>query len=125
MVLRAFSAAGSMCIVSYNALMPKPLATNNRFAACWGLVFAGFHLMNLGLLLHEQHSGISLSDEEEDIYEHGFQRFGVTPRQFRKLLNAGARFVDYGPGETITDAGKPVTTILYVTHGSCISETEG
>jgi len=78
--------------------------------------------VNLGILLREQHSGISLSEEEEDIYEHGFQRFGVTPRQFQKLLSAGARFVDYAPGETLAEFGKPVDRVFYVTHGTCLGE---
>jgi len=122
LALRALAGMGALCVVSFNALMPKPLKTHQQTAAGWGMMFAALHFVNLGILLREQHSGISLSDEEEDIYEHGFQRFGVTPRQFQKLLAAGARFVDYGPGETLAELGKPVDKVLYVTHGSCLGE---
>jgi len=120
--LRALAGMGSLCVVSFNILMPKPLKTHQRIAAGWGLMFAGLHFVNLGILLYEQQSGISLSEEEEDIYEHGFQKFGVTPRQFQKLIKAGARYVDCGPNETIAELGKPVDKIFYVTHGTCSGE---
>ena len=44
-------------------------------------------------LLHEQNHGLHLTDEEEDIYEHGFQSHGVTPRQFAKLLKASLFYI--------------------------------
>lgn len=120
--LRVLAGFGSLSVVSFNVLMPKPLKAHQKTAAIWGMMFAALHFVNLGLLLREQHTGVSLSEEEEDIYEHGFQRFGVTPRQFQRLLSAGARFVDYGPGEIISELGKPVDRVHYVIHGTCSGE---
>jgi hypothetical protein len=73
---------------SFNFLMPKPLKTHQKTAAVWGVAFAALHFTNLALLLRERNHGLHLTDEEEEIYEHGFQSHGVTPRQFTKLLKA-------------------------------------
>jgi len=122
-MLRLLAGSSSSAVAAFNLLMPKPLKTHQKTAASWGMAFALLHFVNLGLLLRES-QGISFNEEEEDIYEHGFQKFGVTPRQFRTLLNAGAKFVDFAPGQVLAQAGKPVDRVFYVIHGSCVSERE-
>ncbi|CAK9042811.1 unnamed protein product [Durusdinium trenchii] len=109
-------------VASFNFCMQKPLKTHQKTAGCWGMAFAILHFANLALLLHEQNHGLHLTDEEEDIYEHGFQSHGVTPRQFAKLLKAGAKFQNYAPGERIVAAGDAVQRVLYVTEGTCVAE---
>jgi len=122
MLLRLLAGLSSTAVFCFNAFMPKPLKTHQQTAAGWGFAFAILHFVNFGLLLREQHHGVQLSDEEEDIYEHGFQLHGVTPRQFVKLLHAGAKFVDYKPGQHIAEMDKPVDKVSYVVHGSCNAE---
>eukprot|EP00933_Yihiella_yeosuensis_P057779 TRINITY_DN5783_c0_g2_i1.p1 TRINITY_DN5783_c0_g2~~TRINITY_DN5783_c0_g2_i1.p1 ORF type:complete len:465 (-),score=86.39 TRINITY_DN5783_c0_g2_i1:355-1749(-) len=122
MILRAFAMSSSIMVVVFNTTMPKPLKTHQKTAAGWGMAFAILHFANLIWLLHERGHGIHFTDEEEDIYEHGFQRHGVTPRQFKALLNAGARFQDYAPGEKITEMGKPVDRVIYIAQGTCVAE---
>jgi len=73
-------------------------------------------------LMYEQSHGVQLTDEEEDIYEHGFLRFGVTPRQFSMLLRQNPQFIDFKPGEVIVIQGKPVDRVMYVVHGTCIAK---
>ncbi|CAJ1421967.1 unnamed protein product, partial [Effrenium voratum] len=109
-------------VASFNFLMPKPLKEHQKTAGSWGLAFAVLHFANLALLLHEQNHGLHLTDEQEDIYEHGFQSHGVTPRQFAKLLKAGATFKNYAPGEKISESGRAVNRVLYVTEGTCVAE---
>jgi len=121
-MLRVLAGLSSTAVFSFNVFMPKPLKTHQKTAAAWGAAFAILHLINLGLLLREKHHFIQLSDEEEDIYEHGFQLHGVTPRQFVNLLHAGGQFVDYEPGQLIAEMDKPVDKVLYVVHGSCNAE---
>ena len=75
-------------VASFNFLMPKPLKTHQKTAGVWGVAFAALHFANLALLLRERNHGLHLSDEQEEIYERGFQSHGVTPRQFTKLLKA-------------------------------------
>eukprot|EP00928_Gymnodinium_smaydae_P053075 TRINITY_DN37153_c0_g1_i1.p1 TRINITY_DN37153_c0_g1~~TRINITY_DN37153_c0_g1_i1.p1 ORF type:complete len:514 (+),score=72.95 TRINITY_DN37153_c0_g1_i1:53-1594(+) len=120
-MLRLLAGTASMSVAAFNVLMPKPLKAHQKTAAAWGIAFATLHFVNLGILLFES-QGIVLSEEEEDIYEHGFQKHGVTPRQFRKLLNAGGKFVDFAPGQLIAKANAPVDRVIYVVHGSCVSE---
>jgi len=99
--------------------MPKPLKTHQCTAAGWGMVFACLHFVNLAWLLHEQSHRISLSEEEEDIYEHGWQNCGVTPRQFQKLLKAGAEVREVAPGALVCEEDRPVDRLYYVIEGSC------
>jgi len=101
-------------------LMPKPLKQHQWTAGGWGTAFAILHLVNLARLLHEQSHGVQLTDEEEDIYEHGFLKFGVTPRQFSMLLHRNPQFIDFEPGETIVIQGQPVDRVMFVVHGTCI-----
>eukprot|EP00931_Biecheleriopsis_adriatica_P119196 TRINITY_DN94448_c0_g1_i1.p1 TRINITY_DN94448_c0_g1~~TRINITY_DN94448_c0_g1_i1.p1 ORF type:complete len:438 (+),score=75.96 TRINITY_DN94448_c0_g1_i1:63-1376(+) len=122
MLVRALSGSAALCVASFNFLMPKPLKAHQKTAGSWGLVFSTLHLANLAWLMYEQDHGVKLTDEEEDIYENGFQRHGVTPRQFQKLKSAGAKFVDYEPGQTIVELGAPVNKVFYVTHGHCHAE---
>ncbi|CAK9101182.1 Blood vessel epicardial substance [Durusdinium trenchii] len=124
-VVRLLSGVSSLVSVGYNSFMPKPLKTHQLTAVAWSCAFAMLHFVNFGLLLWESSHAIKLSDEEEDIYEHGFQVHRVTPRQFRKLLDSGAKFRDYQPGALITEYGKPVSRVIYVTHGTCIGERVG
>ena len=86
-VVRLLSGVSSLVSVGYNGLMPKPLKTHQLTSIAWSCAFAALHLVNFALLLRETR-GLKLSEEEEDIYEHGFQVHGVTPRQFRKLLDS-------------------------------------
>ncbi|CAE7022787.1 unnamed protein product [Symbiodinium natans] len=121
-MVRLLAGLSSMVSVSYNLLMPKPLKAHQTTAAAWSCVFAVLHFANFALLVRENQHSTELTDEQEDIYEHGFQIHGVTPRQFRLLLNSGARFRDYDAGETIVELGKPVDKVIYITHGSCVGE---
>eukprot|EP00933_Yihiella_yeosuensis_P057778 TRINITY_DN5783_c0_g1_i1.p1 TRINITY_DN5783_c0_g1~~TRINITY_DN5783_c0_g1_i1.p1 ORF type:complete len:475 (-),score=83.34 TRINITY_DN5783_c0_g1_i1:32-1456(-) len=122
MMLRMFAMSSSFLGVVHNTSMPKPLKTHQKVAACWGMTFFLLHFVNLLWLLRERGHGIHFTDEEEDIYENGFQRHGVTRRQFKALLNAGARFKDYGPGETMTEKGEPVNKVIYIAQGTCMAE---
>lgn len=121
--LRALAGSASSCVFAFNMLMPKPLKMHQKTAAGWGFAFAILHFTNLCLLLRESR-GVQLSDEEEAVYESSFQRFGVTPRQFRYLLNAGAEFKDLAPGEVLAHGGRPVDRVMLVVAGSCSAERE-
>lgn len=123
LALRALAGSASTCVFAFNMLMPKPLKLHQKTAAGWGLAFAILHFANLCLLLRES-QGVKLSDEEEAIYESSFQRFGVSPRQFRLLLNAGAQFKDLAPGEVLVHGGKPVDRVMFVVAGTCRAERE-
>eukprot|EP00931_Biecheleriopsis_adriatica_P118742 TRINITY_DN94070_c0_g1_i1.p1 TRINITY_DN94070_c0_g1~~TRINITY_DN94070_c0_g1_i1.p1 ORF type:complete len:448 (+),score=67.73 TRINITY_DN94070_c0_g1_i1:118-1461(+) len=123
--VRLLSAMSSTLVTVFNVCMPKPLKTHQKTAASWGFAFALLHSINLVILLREKHTGVQLSDEEEDIYEHAFQKHGVTPRQFTTLLGAGGKFHDYGPGETLAEMDKPVDKIIYIVHGNCFAEKPG
>lgn len=121
--LRVFAGSSSSFVFAFNMLMPKPLKMHQKTAGAWGFVFAILHFANLFVLLRES-QGVQLSDEEEAVYESSFQRFGVTPRQFRHLLNAGAEFKDLAPGEVLAHGGKPVDRVMFVVAGTCRAERE-
>lgn len=123
LALRALAGSASCCVFAFNMLMPKPLKLHQKTAGGWGLAFAILHFANFCLLLRES-QGVKLSDEEECIYESSFQRFGVTPRQFRMLLNAGAQFKDLAPGEVLVHGGKPVDRVMFVVAGTCGAERD-
>lgn len=121
MLVRLLAGISSSTSMFFNLFMPKPLKTHQQTAAAWGFAFAMLHFTNLALLLRET-SGVRLSEEEEDIYEHGFQNSDITPRQFRKLLDAGATVKEFKPGEALVELGKPVDKVIYVSHGNCMAE---
>lgn len=121
MLVRLLAGMSSTMVMCFNLFMPKPLKTHQQTAAGWGFAFAMLHFTNLALLLRET-SGVRLSEEENDIYEHGFQNSEITPRQFRKLLDAGATVQEFKPGQVLVEIGKPVDKVIYVSHGSCRAE---
>lgn len=81
MNLRALSIVASAFGIAYNLLQPVPL-----FApAAWGMFFVSCHVYYAGQLIKERQH-ITLTPEEEEVYEKGFLRYGFTPRQFTDIL---------------------------------------
>ena len=83
----------------------------------WGCCFMAVNIYKIIELLHERRS-IHLSDAEEDIYCHHFQRSGMRPTQFKRLMqNSVIR--SHKSGALIAEEGKPVpNTLLLLMNGT-------
>lgn len=81
MNLRALSIVASTLGIAYNLLQPTPLWA----PGAWGLFFISCHAFYMIQLLRERQH-IVLTEDQEEIYERAFMRFGFTPRQFCDLL---------------------------------------
>lgn len=112
LMLRILSVLSSLSALAYNMW--------NRLASpCfWNLMFMAINGMRIGQLLVSP-SHLTLSADEERLYEYAFLRFGVSPRDFVSLLReADASWHEYAPGQTISNQGEPMPTIWYLVHGS-------
>lgn len=118
LTMRAFAVCQALGVSAFNFLMPKPLKAHQWAAGLWGTAFAVLHTVNLAILL-SGYIHTKFSEEEEKVYDEGFKRFGVTPRQFGTMLKTGSKYLDLGPGEVLAMAGTPVDKVVYVVRGTC------
>lgn len=111
--LRTFMVCGSCCGVAFNILQPSPL----KIPATWGCVFIGLNIFQIGVLLHERRP-ITFKSEEAEVYAAVFQKHGVTPHQFEKLMRkAGAMWLDLPAGHVILKEGELVDFVSVVVRG--------
>eukprot|EP00897_Mesotaenium_endlicherianum_P004299 jgi/Mesen1/3898/ME000208S02908 len=95
--------APSCCGVLFNLLQPTPL----KIPAIWGCVFISLNMFQ-----------VHFKDEEAEVYEAVFQRHGVTPHQFEKLMrHAGAQWRDLPAGHMVLKEGDFVDTVSVVVSG--------
>eukprot|EP00930_Biecheleria_cincta_P075342 TRINITY_DN62508_c0_g1_i1.p1 TRINITY_DN62508_c0_g1~~TRINITY_DN62508_c0_g1_i1.p1 ORF type:complete len:344 (+),score=41.85 TRINITY_DN62508_c0_g1_i1:89-1120(+) len=102
--------------MAYNLLQPKPL-----FApALWGCGFLASHFYNIYLLLKEKQK-MTLSTDQEHVYESAFMRFGFTPRQFLDLLEqAYGQWNSFSENALISKQGDPLREVHYLMEGECV-----
>lgn len=95
-------------------LQPKPLWA----PATWGCFFITVHSVQIARILRAN-ADITMSKEEEALYEQAFHPHGFTPRTFLAVLQASnGRRVTFGSGETITVDGEDAKSLVLVTGGS-------
>ncbi|PHJ21195.1 cyclic nucleotide-binding domain [Cystoisospora suis] len=110
-LLRSFNLLAGVCFFSYNYTR-SPRSTD---AAAWNVVFLCLNSFMLYRYLTE-HNEVAFTNEELDVFEKYFLPAGLSPRRFRTLLALGQWHL-LPPGSEITQAGKPVRQLVFVTRG--------
>ena len=100
LTLRSLSIAGQICGIAFCFTRDPPL-WNPIF---WQSIFLTVNVVNLVSLLREQYGTFAFNREEQDVFERVFVPNGVTPAQFRRLLEA-ARWRTVGPGHLVSIEG--------------------
>lgn len=111
--LRTLSAGASVLGLAYNLLQPVPLYA----PAAWGVLFISCNLYNIAVLLRERQQ-ITLTDDQEKVYELAFMGFGFAPRLFLDLLEStNARWYTVEKGEMVHKKGDSMHEISYLQEG--------
>lgn len=124
-VLRTLLICQSSCVASFNFLLPKPLKPHQWTAGGWGVVFGLLHCFNLSMILHYRYGHVTFTEEEYQIYEEGFHVHGMTPKQFQRLLAAGAQFRSLQSDEVIATIEDEIKEAVYITKGEVVCERPG
>lgn len=112
-MMRLMMVIASTCGLAYNILQPKPLVP----PAIWGVFFIGSHMYNLYLLFKERRP-MTLSEDQEKVYEDAFFKFGFTPRQFMDILEqANAQWCNYSMGSFVFQKGEKFKQAHYLMEG--------
>lgn len=109
--LRAFNLLAGICFFSYNYTR-SPRSTD---AAAWNVVFLCLNSFMLYRYLTE-HNEVAFTNEELDVFEKYFLPAGLSPRRFRTLLALG-QWQLLPSGTEITETGKPVRQLVFLTRG--------
>ena len=113
--LRMLSMTGSVSTIYYFLSRPPPLVIG---PIIWSCIFLSTNLCMAYYILEER-KGITrqFTKEEEDVYEEHFLPYGVTPRQYEKLLNKSTK-VKLKRGEILIHKDDTFHAVYLVTNGS-------
>lgn len=100
LALRCLSIAGQICGITFCFTRDPPLW--NPIA--WQSIFLAVNVGNLAMLLQEQFGGEVPTEEEQAVYDRVFLPHGVTPAQFRRLLEVG-QWKSLGDGQVVAIEG--------------------
>jgi len=111
--LRTLSAGASVLGLAYNLLQPVPLYA----PAAWGTLFISVNLYNIAVLMRERQQ-ITMTSDQEKIYELAFMGFGFTPRLFLDILEkTDARWITVEKGKMVHSMGDSMDEITYLQEG--------
>lgn len=112
LVLRALSVLSSLSALLFN------LWNGLRSPCIWNVVFMTINTGRIAQLLAASKGTITLSSEEQQLYEVAFARFGVKLCDYVALLReASASWVEYPSGTVVVHQGAAMPTIWYL--GTC------
>ena len=119
-LLRAFSIISSVMSIAFAAwirMWPNVL---------WNVIFMIPNGVRLVQLLTSERGSLTLSAREHELYERGFMRYGVVPRDFSTILKrTRPAWREVRPGELIVSQGAPMPTIWFLVSGSVEVVREG
>jgi hypothetical protein len=114
LLLRSLSIVGSLCGVVYNiSRVPKQLN-----AVAWGCIFISVNLTRIVQLMLERRE-IHFSVEEAEVFYRNFEKHGVEPVVFKRLLKQ-AEWSSIDPGEEVVSSGKPLNRVIILVEGSAV-----
>lgn len=84
----------------------------------WNVAFITVNLRHIAKLMLANKETISLDPNEQRLYELGFAQFGVSLRDYAKLLlETKSSWREYAANEVIVRQGDPMPRIWYVVDG--------
>lgn len=87
----------------------------------WNIVFIVINVVQISLILRER-SGVSFSEEEQELYETMFQSFA--PFEFMKLLRIG-NWSDAKVGDVLAIEDQPIDRVMLIYNGAVNVESKG
>ena len=116
--LRALSITASLASILYNYFGPaRPL----WLVIGWNLVFIAVNVMQIALLRRERR-GVTLTPEEEEVYQTNFSRFSQV--EFMRLLRAGG-WKDAQVGEILINKAHEDSDVILIYSGRAVVEKNG
>lgn len=113
LMLRAFSIMSSLSALAFNTW------NGLKIPAVWNVVFTTINSLRITQLLRSQKGCLTLTQDEQKLYERAFLKFGVTPSEFASLLHeSGASWHHARPGEWLAEQGDEMPKIWYIISGS-------
>jgi len=91
---------------------------------CWGFLIATVNGFKIRDILHERHSHVIMTPEQEDTYVQFFMPHGITPRQFETLYERAEKQV-IPKGQAIIRQGEKVDHVTLVVSGSTRASISG
>ena len=119
LLLRCLSICSSMCGITYN-FTRSPKQIN---ACAWGGIYISVNLFMIFKLLTAD-KGIHFSQDELELYQSVFQPHGVSMHSFKNMMNF-ATWETLPKGGVIQNAGKPMTRVVVLKHGSAVASRQG
>ena len=111
-VLRMLSVLSSSSAMAFN------LWNNLMSPVVWNVAFITVNLRHIAKLMLANKETISLDPNEQRLYELGFAQFGVSLRDYAKLLlETKSSWREYAANEVIVRQGDPMPRIWYVVDG--------
>ena len=89
-----------------------PLWLNIR----WGAFYVLVNVVQLAQIYYEQRS-VEMDPAAKEIFEVYFQRHGLTPVQFQKLMLLSTTKA-FAPGDMLTEEGKVASELILLIDGS-------
>mmetsp|Transcript_31995 Transcript_31995/g.67261 ORF Transcript_31995/g.67261 Transcript_31995/m.67261 type:complete len:472 (+) Transcript_31995:87-1502(+) len=119
--LRSLAIMGNTTFVIYSLLQPPPI----RWATIgWQLLFASVNGFNVAKILNERKGKVFLSPHEEEIYHEHFERHGVTPKQYEKVMSTGKiRIIK--KGGVLSRQGEQISSVKLVVRGDTRANAMG
>ena len=119
--LRILSMTGSVSTLYYFLTRPKHQIVYGPII--WSMIFLSTNaLMAYYVIEERQGKTRQFTNEEEDVYEEHFLPYGVTPRQYEKLLNIVQK-VHLKRGEVLIQKDDSFDAVYLVTSGSTSAMT--
>jgi len=108
--LAVLSSAFAMCFNLWNRLFSP---------VYWNITFMSINLGQIVRLLRKSKDHITMTPEQQNLYELAFSRYGVRLREFLDLLaETRAEWIDYPAGATVVHEGDEMPLIWYVIEGT-------
>ncbi|KAL1522257.1 hypothetical protein AB1Y20_017252 [Prymnesium parvum] len=112
LVLRSLSVLSSASALLFN------IWNRLRSPIIWNLTFMTTNLAQIARLLLRDQQQLTISTDEQALFELAFARYGVRIKEFLELLKeAGAEWVDYEEGAFIVRRGDEMPCLWYLVEG--------
>lgn len=84
--LRSLAITGNASFVMYTLMKGPPIPWNVLF---YQFLFASVNAYNIAKIVNERKGVVHLSPHQEEIFNEHFKPYGVTPKQFEKVISNG------------------------------------
>ncbi|KAL9188794.1 hypothetical protein ACHAXT_007172 [Thalassiosira profunda] len=118
--LRSLALTGNCTFIMYSLMSPPvrwgPIG--------WVSLFAGVNGYNIVRIMTERKGKVFLSEHEEEIFNEHFQPFGVTPKQFEKVMSQGKMRI-IPKGGVLSRQGEQMSSVKLVVRGKTRANVMG